>query len=388
MSGSKSSYRVLAMVALSHAMGHLQDGVMPILYPSIMEEFQVGYIHVGFMRTASTFMTGFLQLFVSFLRRKILGRILLGLGNILLSAMNMISSLAGSFNQFILYRVIGGVGGSPQHPIGASMITKNFRAKQLGKAMGINLVGSQLSGVFAPLIATAILISLGWRSTVFICAIPSLCVGLGFIFLVKEARDIHDISKPSLLSRDFLRALRDRNVLAVSGVQMVMSFRRGVRAFIPSYFVKELTMQTTEASVIFSMMLVGGVIGSFVWGYISDRGKKKSILIFILFCSSVLFYSLSFIKVSFILALVLFFIGFMSQAVVVQTILADVANPTYLDEIFGFYYTLGFVLGSFSSVLLGFIVETFSFASAFIYISLVLGTSIIPAFFISEKKKF
>ena len=100
-------------------------------------------------------------------------------------------------------------------------------------------------------------------------------------------------------------------------------------------------MQTTEASVIFSMMLVGGVIVSFVWGYISDRGKKKSILIFILVCSSVLFYSLSFIKVPLILALVLFFIGFMSQAVVVQTILADVANPTYLDEIFGFCQSVG-----------------------------------------------
>ncbi len=380
----KPSYRVLIMVVISHALGHLQTGVMPVLFPSIMEEFQLGYFHIGLIRTASSFATGFPQLFVSFLRRRFLGNVLLGIGNIVLSVMNALSSLAKSLNQFLVYRVIGGVGGSPQHPIGASIIAKNFQ-EQRGRAMGFNLVGSNLASVLAPLIGTLVLVSLGWRTAIFICTLPSFCLGLAFLFLVKEREEMNEKPKGTLSVGAFLHAMRDKNVLAVSLVRTALAFRMGIRAFIPTYFIRELTMDPTQASFLFSLMLVGGVIGPFLWGYVSDRFGKKLILIFILACSSILFCSLSFIKYTILLAIVLLFIGLMSQAVVVQTILAEVADPAFLDEIFGLYFTLGFTLGSISSILFGYVVEIFGFSSAFIYISLVTAISIVPALFISKR---
>jgi dipeptide/tripeptide permease len=55
-----------------------------------------------------------------------------------------------------------------------------------------------------------------------------------------------------------------------------------------------------------------------------------------------------------------------------------------LDQVFGLFYTLGFTLGSFSSLIFGYVVETYGFNLAFSYIAAVTSVSIIPAFLIKE----
>jgi len=76
----------------------------------------------------------------------------------------------------------------------------------------------------------------------------------------------------------------------------------------------------------------------------------------------------------------------MVQTVVAQSILADSTERAQLDQIFGFYYTLGFTLGSLSSVVFGYVVELFGFGLGFNYIAVVTAISIIPALFITEPR--
>jgi len=93
---------------------------------------------------------------------------------------------------------------------------------------------------------------------------------------------------------------------------------------------------------------------------------------------------LSFVENALFLAPILFFIGFMAQTVIVQSVLSESVEKTQLDQVFGLFYTLGFTLGSFSSVIFGYVVETYGFQIAFSYIIAVTSVSIIPAFLIKE----
>ena len=77
----------------------------------------------------------------------------------------------------------------------------------------------------------------------------------------------------------------------------------------------------------------------------------------------------------------------MAQTVVMQGILADSIDRAQLDPVFGFYYTLGFTLGSISSVIFAYVVEVFGFHYGFTYIAAVTAVSIIPALFIKETSK-
>jgi MFS family permease len=87
------------------------------------------------------------------------------------------------------------------------------------------------------------------------------------------------------------------------------------------------------------------------------------------------------------LALLLFFIGFMVQTVIVQSVLTDTVEQSQLDQIFGLYFTIGFTIASFSSAIFGWIVERFNFGIGFSYITVVSLISLIPALFIKEPRK-
>ena len=158
----------------------------------------------------------------------------------------------------------------------------------------------------------------------------------------------------------------------------------GVRSFLPLYFINVLGFSTELSSGLYSLLLLGGVVGPFFWGYLSYRMMKKLLIIGVLSGSALLYFTLSFVNNVLLLVPILFFIGFMVQTVIMQSVLSELVDKTQLDQVFGLFYTLGFTLGSFSSVIFGYIVEMFGFQIAFFYITTVTSVSIIPAFFIKE----
>ena len=95
---AQESKLLLAMVIVLHAFNHVIRGAMPVLYPGIMDEFNLSYVQLGFLQSVSQFASGFPQMFMGALRKWFSGRTLMGLGNILHSAFNMAASLVGGFH--------------------------------------------------------------------------------------------------------------------------------------------------------------------------------------------------------------------------------------------------------------------------------------------------
>lgn len=377
---------LLAMVIVLHALNHLIGGALPVLYPSIMGEFGLSYVQLGLLRSASSFAAGFPQMFVGALRKWLSGRVLIGLGNLVNSILNMLAGYVGGFYQFLALRVLGSIGSSPQHPVGSSMLTTNTDPSWRGRIFGLNLAVPTLASTLSPLIAAWLLVSLGWRASLSVLAMPALFASVVMLLLVREGGDT-DVGSRAFSLGELLDALRNRNVLAISAVRTVMAFRMGVRAFVPLYFINALGLAAGLSSTLYSVMIFGGVIGPFFWGYLSDRMARKPLVVGLLACQCALFYTFQMVREVALLVPLLFLIGFMAQTVVMQSILADSVDRSQLDPVFGFYYTLGFTLGSISSIIFAYIVETLGFNYGFTYIAAVTGISILPALFIREKKE-
>lgn len=375
---------LLAMVILLHALNHLIGGALPVLYPAILDEFHLTYVQLGLLRSASSFSAGFPQMFVGILRRWVSGRVLIGLGNLINSVLNILAGFAGSFRQFLAFRVLGGIGSSPQHPIGTSMLTTHTSSSLRGRVFGLNLSIPMIASTVAPLAAAALLSSIGWRMTLSVLALPALISSLVMLMSVREQVEVKEESGRTFSLTGFLDTLRNRNVLSISMLRTVMAFRMGVRAFIPLYFINVLGLSSGLSSVLYSVMIFGGVVGPFLWGYLSDRMSRRPLIVGILVCQCFLFYGLNLLKDVKLLVPLLFMIGFMAQTVVMQSVLADSIDRSQLDHVFGFYYTLGFTLGSLSSVIFAYVVEVLGFGYGFTYIAVITGVSIIPALFIKE----
>jgi sugar phosphate permease len=382
----KGNRLLVGMVVLLHMLNHMVSGGLPILYPDIMEEFGLSYSQLGLLRSASTLAAGFPQMFVGFLRRWFPGRILIGVGNLVNSVMNIGISVSSGFYQFLVLSVLGGVGSSTQHPVGASLITTATEPSRRGRMLGLNQSVPSLAFSLTPLLAAYLIIRLGWRTTLGVLSVPALVASLILIFLVRGGESAEAKTRDAFSWGRLRESLRNRNVLAISVLRSVMAFRMGVRTFLPLYFINVLGMAPEASSLLYSIMLFGGVLGPFFWGYLSDRMNRKPLIIGIMGSSGVLYFMLQFVEHVWLLAAVLFMIGFLVQTVIVQSVLSDSVPRSQLDQIFGFYFTIGFTLASVSSVLFGYIVELFGFGWGFTYIAAVTLVSMLPALFISEPR--
>lgn len=383
----KGNRLLVAMVVLLHTLNHMVSGGLPILYPDIMDEFGLSYSQLGLLRSASTLAAGVPQMFVGFLRRWFSGRVLIGAGNLVNSAMNIGISVSRGFYQFLGLSVLAGVGSSTQHPMGASIITTATEPSRRGRMLGLNQSVPSLAFSLTPLIAAYLVIRLGWRTTLSVLSAPALVASLVLIFLVKGGESAEARSRDAFSWARLREALRNRNVMAISALRSVMAFRMGVRTFLPLYFINVLGLAAETSSLLYSVMLFGGVLGPFFWGYLSDRTNRKPLIIGIMTGSSVIYFLIQFVTDVWLLAAMLFMVGFLVQTVVVQSVLSDSVEPSQLDQIFGFYFTLGFTLASVSSVLFGYIVEIFGFGWGFTYIAAVTLASMLPAFFIVEPQR-
>jgi len=381
----RSSLMVWVAIIL-HMLNHMISGAMPMLYPEIMDEFALSYSQLGLLRSANTFATGFPQMFVGVLRRWTSGRLLLGVGNLINAVMNILAGMSRGFLQFFGFRILGGIGSSPQHPVGASLVTSATDPSKRGRMLGLNQAIPSLAFTFTPLLTAYLLTMMGWRPALALLSMPALVFSLILIFFVKGSSSSEARTGDSLSWASLREAMRNRNVLFISVLRSVMAFRMGVRAFLPLYFIDILGFTAEKSSLLYSVLLAGGIFGPFFWGNVSDRVNRKPLIIGVTAMSGLGYFLLNYVTGFWALAVLLFAIGFLVQTVVVQSVLSDSVERTQLDQIFGFYFTIGFTIASFSSVIFGYIVEFYGFNWGFTYIAAMTVVSLFPAFFIQEPR--
>ena len=383
--GRQSSLMVWIAILL-HMLNHMISGAMPMLYPEIMGEFSLSYSQLGLLRSANTFVTGFPQMFVGFLRRWASGRVLLGVGNLVNAVMNVLAGLSRGFPQFFGFRILAGIGSSAQHPVGASLVTSATEPSRRGRMLGLNQSIPSLAFTFTPLLTAYLLTRMGWRPALALLSVPSLVFSLILILFVRGAGSAEARTSDALSWATLREAMRNRNVLSISALRSVMAFRMGVRTFLPLYFIDILGFTAEKSSLLYSVLLSGGVIGPFFWGNVSDRVNRRPLIIGITAMSGLGYFLLNYVTGFWALAALLFVIGFLVQTVVVQSVLSDSVERAQLDQIFGLYFTIGFTIASFSSAIFGYIVEFHGFNWGFSYISAVTLVSLLPALFIKDPR--
>ncbi len=369
-----------------HMLNHMISGAMPMLYPEIIDEFALSYSQLGLLRSANTFVTGFPQMFVGLLRRWTSGRVLLGVGSLVNAVMNILAGMSRGFFQFFGFRILAALGSSPQHPVGLSVVTSATDPSKRGRMLGLNQSMASPAFTFTPLITVYLLTRMGWRPTLALLSMPALVFSLILIFFVRGSSSTEARTRDALSWTRLREALRNRNVLSISALRSIMAFRMGVRTFLPLYFIDILGFTAEKSSLLYSIMLSGGVLGPLFWGNISDRMNRKPLIIGITAMSGLGYFLLNYVTGFWALAALLFVIGFLVQTVIVQSVLSDSVERTQLDQIFGFYFTIGFTIASFSSALFGYIVEFLGFNWGFTYIAAITVVSMFPAFFINEPR--
>jgi MFS family permease len=376
------------LLVVSHALKHTYDTLLPILYPPIISEFKLSYGSVGMLVMGYRLSSGALQIIMGYLGRFVKRKNLLGFGMIWQSIAYFFIAIAPGFESIFIGRTLAGIGASPQHPTGAAYIAENFSQNRLGRAMGLNATAAQTGRFITPFIGSLVLLSLGWRKTLLAFSIPGFIIGIMFLSLAEPKRLGGRTGQSTLtvLASGMREVLRNRTVLLLMIVEMVMAFRAGASDFIPSYLVRDLSMTSLEAGVLFTIFLCSGIPASYFWGYLSDRFERRRILMLVMGMASVLWFLLPYGRNTYQLVLILIPLGFVCQGAgsILQAFMGEATTKENRDLVYGIYFTLAYSVGSLSPVILGYLADSFGFRIGFSYVALVSLSAVIASYFLKR----
>jgi len=372
---------VLAAVTFSHLAQHFYVGVS-VLYPDIMTSLSLSYTQLGVMTGTTSIISGFLQIAWSLLSRYVSKRVLLGIGNLLMSLGCLIMGRARGFIELIGGNVMSGSGQAAQHPVGTSIITQKFPGEKISRGLAIRYGLGYMGNIISPVLLSLIAVSMDWRQATFLLAGIPLMTGLAVLYYLsgeESALRSIQVSERSSIWEDIESAVRIKTVILIMAAQAFAVGGTGMGVIItytPLFLRNYLRIEIFETSVIYSIAMIGGVLGTIVFGHLSNRvGNLKMAAAIVGSCSVLILlltYHNSFTP---ILILHLFVIGCTSFAFssLLRAHLASISTPRQRDIIMGMYFTLGFGVSSIWTSLTGFLIDLYgSFNPAWI-LRAVLG---------------
>ena len=384
---------VLAAITLSHLAQHFCVG-FSVLYPDIMSDLDLNYTQLGIMSGANSIVSGFLQMLWSLLSRSFAKRVLLGFGNALTSIGFFVMGASSRFLELVAGNVASGVGQSAQHPVGASMITQKFARDKVPWALSIHYGLGFVGNIVSPILLSMVAVSFGWRLATYFLAIIPLVAGLSLLhYLTGE-----ESASRSIEEREGADLWDDvKSVIRIKGAMLIIaaeSFAVGgtgmgvIITYAPLFLKRVLNVESLQMSVVYSIAVVGGVIGTLVVGRLAHRFGNLEIATPIIGVGSLLILLLA-VYSSFhvVLVLHLFVIGAASFSCgsLLQAHLASISTPRQRDVLFGLYFTISHGVSSVWTTLTGLLIDTYGSFNPAWALRAILGTIAVLLLILARK---
>jgi FSR family fosmidomycin resistance protein-like MFS transporter len=369
---------IFSIVCGTHFVNHFQSAMLGVIYPLMMRELGMSYMAIASLAAVYNTLGSVLQAAYGFVVPYVRRGVILGVGNCLLGLSVAASGFAYNFNHFFTARLVGGIGSSPQHPVGSSMLASHFGGAR-GRALAFHSTAGQIGSLLAPLLAALLVSYLGWRGVFWAVGAFSVMMGMVcFVFRDSLRTAYQDKPKSRLTPQGweaYKTCLKDKNILLVSLVFMAGAAGRGQdinEVYIIPHFVNDFNLSITYGAFLFTFIQVGSLIGPFVWGWISDRFDRKLVIQASLLMSALCTLWLAWqesVSAGLFVNLVVYGAAVTSRQTLTQALLADLVGEDLFDAAFSLYYFIGFISIPFWTVITGGVMTMYGFGPAFTVIS-------------------
>jgi MFS transporter, NNP family, nitrate/nitrite transporter len=173
-----------------------------------------------------------------------------------------------------------GFGGGLYIPCALPLLTSTIHPDKWGKAIAFHETAASCSLLVIPLLAAAALRFLHW--TWLVVVLSGLCLIMTIVFLVRspDPRPVEEEKSP------FSRVLRRRDFWIMASLwSFAAASGLGLYNLIPLFLVNEKGIPLDLANSIFGLSRIGGLVVTFLSGFLIDRIGVKGVLLLSLMAS-------------------------------------------------------------------------------------------------------
>src|SRR5207248_2173794 len=175
---------LLGTITAAHFSHHVTNSLLNPLLPLIRDAFAMSYAESGFAVSAFSIASGLANAPWGILADRVGSRTVIVGGLLLMGAVSVALTTAGSYWQLLFFLLLMGVVSGSYHGPAAALIARTFGARLRGTAMGIHITGGHLSFFAAPAVAGILATATGsWRTPYLWFAIAPIAFG-GLLWLV------------------------------------------------------------------------------------------------------------------------------------------------------------------------------------------------------------
>src|SRR5262245_26362296 len=160
-------YRVVAFAVALAGVTYLDRVCISILSPSIMKEFNLTQVQMGWVFSAFTFAYAIFEIPTGWWADRIGSRRVLTRIVVWWSAFTMLTAAAFSYWSLLAVRFLFGVGEAGAWPNAARVFSRWVPARERGRVQGVFFAGAHLAGGFTPPLVAWIASFTQWRVVFF-----------------------------------------------------------------------------------------------------------------------------------------------------------------------------------------------------------------------------
>ena len=277
----RGRWLTVTVINVTHGLSHLSSQGLTVLYPVIRDQLHFGYTGIAFLAVVNMLVEGPMQITFGVMTRFLRRSHILGVGTAVAFVGMSGMALAQNFNHMVLGMATRGLGTSPNHPVGGSVMAYSF-PQDRAKALAFHHISGNIGGWIAPLVIAGLLYYLDWRQAVMVISLPMMLMSFSFFFLEEPSPRTESVVGTKRRSRlglnEYMALMRDRRTLLLASVMMVGAAGRGTGAlntYLAVILVDRFGISVSYAALFVAMYTFGGVAGPMVLGWLSDRTSPR-----------------------------------------------------------------------------------------------------------------
>lgn len=374
--------RPLITLMLGHFTVDTYVGLLPMLYPLLIDRFSLDFKTVGLVSLAYSGMASLAQPLFGWVADRY-GTRFIGLALIWTSALFATLGFAPSFPVLVLLAGAAGLGSGMYHPFGALNASAVIEGRQRNTAMSIYVTGGTLGVALAPLLGIPLFSFFGRAGTA-VMLIPGLTIALWMLVEMRSVMAKRSQAKATT-TQTTPAPIPWGPLLAVIGVMMSRTWTvHSLEAFIPTWY-KSLGYSASFYGPLATTVVLASAFGTVGVGSLADRFGRKALIIGSLFLTiPILFLFAQFPGPAAFVTGTL--VGFSAASTgPLMLVMAQQLMSRRAGVASGLILGLGFITGAIGVPITGALADAFGFGIAMqLQIVLVVATIAIAWFLPSE----